>query len=86
MSGYSGGTIERSKRGHGSSYYLRRNEQGHDRDIIHGLAQLYGVLSKTIVVWDGGPTSLIVRIHTVFSLPSVSFLQTKSTVLSARVY
>ena len=88
MSGYSGGAIETSKLGHETSHYFRRNEAGHDRDIIHGLERVHSVPTKLELwdVWDEGPTSRILRTHTVFCLLSVSLLEMKSTVLSSEVY
>jgi len=60
---------------YGTSHYIRRNEPEHDRDIFHGLAQLYSLLTKTTAascVWWGINISHRANSHSILS--SVSFL------------
>ena len=75
VSCYFRGAIQRSKLGHRTSHYLRRNEPGHNRDIIHGLVQLYSVVTKTIasscVRWG---TNISHRSNPHGILSSISFL------------
>jgi hypothetical protein len=75
VSGYCRGAIETSKMRHGTSHYIRRYEPEHDTDIIHGLAQLYSLLTKTTAascVWWGTSISHRANSHSILS--SVSFL------------
>jgi hypothetical protein len=75
VSRYSRGAIETSKLGHRTSHYLGRIEPAHNRVIIHGLAQLYSVLAKTVAAscvrrW----TNILHRSNSHGILSSISFL------------